>query len=63
MVAIDVMLAWLPLLLFMVAPEATTRWLRAINGWLRVHGRQVLIVATTIAGLALLANGAAGLAS
>jgi hypothetical protein len=60
-VAIDVMLAWLPLLLFLVAPEGTTRRLTGINGWLRGHGRQVFIAATTIGGLALVADGAAGL--
>jgi hypothetical protein len=60
-IGIDVMLAWLPLLLFLVAPERTTRRLTGINGWLRGHGQQVLIGATTIAGLALVADGAAGL--
>ena len=62
-VAIDVTLAWLPLLLFIAAPEATRRRLDAVNGRLHAHGRQVLVAATTIAGLALLLDGAAGLAS
>jgi hypothetical protein len=62
-VAVDVMFAWLPLLFFVVAPEATTRWLTGINGWLHSYGRHVLVAATAIAGLALVADGAAGLAS
>jgi hypothetical protein len=62
-VAIDVAFAWLPLLLFIVTPEATRRWLTAINGWLHAHGRHLVVAATTIAGLALAINGAAGLAA
>ena len=61
-VTIDVMFAWLPLLLFEVAPDATQRWLDSANGWLREHGRQVLISATTLAGLVLFADGVAGMA-
>jgi hypothetical protein len=61
-VAIDVMFAWLPLVLFLAAPEATTRRLKAIDGWLHAHGRKVLVAAFAIGGLALVANGAVGLA-
>jgi hypothetical protein len=60
--AIDAMFAWLPLLLFLAAPEATTRRLKELDGWLHSHGHQLLVVATAIAGLALVANGIAGLA-
>jgi len=59
--AIDAVCAWLPLLLFMAAPEATTRRLKALDAWLHSHGYQVLVVGTAIAGLALVADGIAGL--
>lgn len=62
-VTIVVVLAWLPLLLYVVAPDATTRTLKAIDGWLRVHGRAVLIAGLAVGGIALLVDGAIGLAS
>ena len=62
-VMIVVMLAWLPLVLYLAAPEGTTRGLATVNGWLRAHGHAVLVMATSVAGLVLIANGAIGLAS
>ncbi len=59
---IVVALAWLPLLLYLVSPDGTTRTLKAIDGWLRVHGRSVLVAGLAVAGVALAANGALGLA-
>jgi hypothetical protein len=56
-----VVLAWLPLLLYMAAPDATTRTLKAIDGWLRVHGRAVLTAGLAIAGVALVVDGVVGL--
>jgi hypothetical protein len=61
--AIDAMFAWLPLLLFLAAPERTMRWLKELDGWLHSHGHKLLVAATAIAGLALVADGIAGLAS
>ncbi|MGH3303681.1 MAG: GAP family protein [Streptosporangiaceae bacterium] len=62
-VTIVVMLAWLPLVLYLAAPDGTTRGLAAVNGWLRTRGHAVLVAGTAIAGLVLIANGAIGLAS
>ncbi|HXZ65003.1 MAG TPA: GAP family protein [Streptosporangiaceae bacterium] len=59
---IVVALAWLPLVLYLVTPDGTTRTLKAIDGWLRVHGRAVLVAGLAVAGVALVANGALGLA-
>jgi hypothetical protein len=59
--AIDAMFAWLPLLLFLAAPEATTRRLKELDGWLHSHGHQLLVLATAVAGFALVADGIAGL--
>jgi Sap, sulfolipid-1-addressing protein len=62
-VTIVVMLAWLPLVLYLAAPHGTTRGLASVNGWLRAHGHAVLVAATSTAGVVLIANGALGLAS
>jgi len=54
---------WLPLLGYLVFPEATTRVLRQANEWLRVRGRLLVTGALWIAGLILVVDGALGLAS
>jgi len=59
---IDAMFAWLPLLLFLAAPDATTRRLKELDGWLHSHGHKLLVVVTAVAGIALVADGVAGLA-
>jgi hypothetical protein len=59
--AIDAMFAWLPLVLFLAAPELTTRRLKELDSWLHSHGQKLLVVAAAIAGLALVADGIAGL--
>jgi hypothetical protein len=60
-VAIDVMLVWLPFLLYLAAPEATTRRLKAFDGWLRAHGHALTAGALTIAGALLIMDGISGL--
>jgi len=60
-VFIDVALAWLPLLVHIIAPDRTTRALKALDGWLGVHGRALLIGAVGAIGLILVINGAIGL--
>jgi Sap, sulfolipid-1-addressing protein len=62
-VVINVAFVWLPLAFFLAAPEATARRLGEFNGWLRAHGHVLLVGALAIAGLILVINGAAGLAS
>jgi hypothetical protein len=61
-IALSAVAAWLPLLAYLVAPDATTDRLKAVNGWLRAQGRSLAVAALAIAGLALVANGALGLA-
>jgi Sap, sulfolipid-1-addressing protein len=61
-VVINVMLVWLPLAGHLAAPDATTRRLRAFNGWLRAHGHVLAVTALTIAGIVLVIDGATGLA-
>lgn len=61
-VFIDVVLAWLPLVIHLIAPERTTRALAALDRWLGVHGRVLLIGAVGAVGLILVIDGAVGLA-
>ena len=61
-IVIDVALAWLPLLLYLAAPEATARRLKAFNGWLRAQGHAIVAGSLLVVGALLIASGAAGLA-
>ena len=61
-VAIDVAFAWLPLLVHLIAPERTTRALKALDGWLGAHGQVLLIGILAAIGVILVADGAIGLA-
>lgn len=60
--AIDLVLAWLPLVCYLVAPDTTTRRLRAVNAWLHVYGRALTVWVLIIAGVVLVINGCYGLA-
>jgi Sap, sulfolipid-1-addressing protein len=61
-VIITSLIVWLPLVAFLAAPEATGRRLKALNAWLRANGRVILIGGLAVGGVALVVNGAAGLA-
>lgn len=61
-VLIDVVFAWLPLVVHVLAPDRTTRGLKALNAWLSRNGRTVLIGGLTAVGLILVIDGAVGLA-
>ena len=62
-VLIDVLVIWLPLLVYLIAPDATTRTLRAFDDWLRRHKRTITIVGLTAVGVILIVNGSLGLAA
>jgi len=62
-VAISALIVWLPLLGYLAWPDGTVRWLRRLNGWLRVHGRAIAVYGLLIAGIALIINGSLGVAS
>lgn len=62
-IVIDVMLAWVPLVLFILRPDATTRRLQSLHGWLGVHGHAVLVGVLALAGILLAVDGAVGLAT
>ena len=60
-VAINVILVWLPIVFYLAAPEITTRYLRAFNGWLRANGKTISICLLMAVGAFLIANGIYGL--
>ena len=61
-VTLTAIVVWLPLIAYLAAPDATTRRLAVLNGWLRTHGRRVVVYALGVAGAVLIVNGALGLA-
>jgi Sap, sulfolipid-1-addressing protein len=61
-VLVNVLVIWLPLLVYLFAPDATTRALRAFDAWLRAHKRTITIAALAAVGLILVVNGSLGLA-
>lgn len=62
-VVISALIVWLPLVAYLIAPNATTRRLKIFNGWLRTNGKKLLTLGLVIAAVALIANGALGLAN
>jgi Sap, sulfolipid-1-addressing protein len=60
-VTLTAIVVWLPLIAYLAAPDATTNRLAVLNGWLRTHGRQVVVYALGVAGAVLIVNGALGL--
>ena len=60
-VVINVLLVWLPIVLYLTAPGVTTRHLTAFNGWLRAHGKAVLTSVLFVAGAIMTGNGIYGL--
>jgi Sap, sulfolipid-1-addressing protein len=60
-VVINVILVWLPIVVHVVAPDRTTRYLTSFNGWLRTHGRTILVGVLIVVGAIMVANGIYGL--
>ncbi len=61
--AITLIVVWLPLVAFLIFPDATVRLLRKFNGWLRANGRTIVVYGLLIGGIALIINGSLGVAS
>jgi MFS family permease len=60
-VVINLALVWIPVLIYLIAPERTTHALKAINAWLSARGQALLIGAVSAVGAILVINGAIGL--
>jgi hypothetical protein len=62
-VLIDVIFIWLPLGLYLATPDATTRTVQAVNGWIQANSRLLVVVLLAVAGIVLIGNGIYGLAT
>lgn len=60
-IVLTVAFAWLPLVAYLIAPAGTIRMLRTLDGWLKRHGKTLLIAAVGIAGVVLVIQGITGL--
>jgi hypothetical protein len=60
-VVINVLLVWLPIVLYIAVPDWTSHHLMAFNGWLRANSKRVLIWVLVIVGGILIGNGIYGL--
>jgi hypothetical protein len=60
-IAITIAFVWLPLVLYLLAPERTGRLLTHFNAWLRTHGHQIAVGALLVGGVVLTINGILGL--
>ena len=61
-VAIDVLGVWVPFALYLIAPDLTTRKLKAFDKWLSAHKKGLLVGGLAVAGVILTLNGILGLA-
>jgi hypothetical protein len=61
-VIIDIALAWLPVVRYLMAPERTGRVLKAVNAWLGAYGRTLLTGSLGAVGTILVIDGVIGLA-
>jgi hypothetical protein len=61
-IAITVAFVWLPLVLHLFMPDRTGQLLASFNGWLRSHGRLLVVGALIFGGAVLAVDGTFGLA-
>jgi hypothetical protein len=61
-IVLTVSFAWIPLVAYLIAPDRTVRVLRSFDGWLRRHGKKVMVAAIGLIGVALVIQGITGLA-
>jgi threonine/homoserine/homoserine lactone efflux protein len=59
-IAITIAFVWLPLVLYLLAPDRTGRLLSRFNGWLRSHGHVLAVGALAVGGAVLTINGILG---
>lgn len=60
-VIINVLLVWVPIVLYVIAPALTGRYLTAFNGWLRAHGKAIFTWVLIAVGAIMVGNGIYGL--
>jgi hypothetical protein len=59
-IAITIAFVWLPLVLYLLAPDRTGALLGRFNGWLRSHGHVIAVGALAVGGAVLTINGILG---
>jgi hypothetical protein len=62
-VVINVLLVWLPIILHVLAPEKTGRYLTSFNAWLRGQSKTVVVWVFLVVGAIMVGNGIYGLAA
>jgi hypothetical protein len=62
-VVINVLLVWLPIIAYVIAPTWTAHYLTLFNTWLREHGRTVVVWVFFVVGAIMVGNGIYGLAT
>ena len=60
-VVLNVLLVWLPIVMHIIFPNRTTRYLTAFNGWLRANSKTILTWLFVVVGLIMVGNGIYGL--
>jgi uncharacterized membrane protein len=60
-IVIDVALVWLPLVVYLIAPDRTVRALKASNAWISTNRHALTAGGLSIVGAILLADGITGL--
>jgi hypothetical protein len=60
--ALVLLLAEIPIVLFLLAPQRSTRALEESNAWLGRHGRMIAVVAAGVVGCYFVVNGVVRLA-
>jgi hypothetical protein len=61
-IVLTCMVVWVPLIAYLVAPDATHRSLKAVNDWIRLHAKRLGLYALALCGIVLIVNGALGVA-
>jgi Sap, sulfolipid-1-addressing protein len=60
-ILVTLLFIWVPFILFLLAPDRTSRTLHRFNGWLRSHTHQIVVVVSLGAGVLITLNGILGL--
>jgi Sap, sulfolipid-1-addressing protein len=60
-IVLNAALVWLPIVLYIAAPQRTARYLKAFNGWLRANSRKLLVWVLIGVGAIMIGNGIYGI--
>jgi hypothetical protein len=60
-VVIYALLVWLPIVVYLIAPTVAGRYLTVFNGWLRTHGKTIVVWVLVVVGAIMVGDGIYGL--